>query len=138
MIVAPISGVVTQGDLEDRLGEVVEASRPLIEIARLDTITAVALIPESGIARVEVGQRGTLIVTARPAEKINFRVTRITPASEVLQQKNVYRVEVELIEPPDWLRPGMEGQAKVWGRRTDLFTIYTRPLFDAIRLRFWW
>ncbi|MCL4199217.1 MAG: HlyD family efflux transporter periplasmic adaptor subunit [Phycisphaerales bacterium] len=138
LIVAPISGVVTQGDLEDRLGEVVEASRPLIEIARLDTITAVALIPESGIARVEVGQRGTLIVTARPAEKINFRVTRITPASEVLQQKNVYRVEVELIEPPDWLRPGMEGQAKVWGRRTDLFTIYTRPLFDAIRLRFWW
>lgn len=135
---APISGVVTQGFLEDRLGEVVQPARPLMEIARLDTITAVALIPEGGIARVQVGQRGTLVVTARPGEKIDFTVSRITPASEVLEQQNVYRVEVELNQPPPWLRPGMEGQAKVWGKRTNLFTIYTRPLFDAIRLRFWW
>ncbi len=135
---APISGVVTQGLLDDRLGEVVQPARPLLEVARLDTITAIALIPEAGIARVQIGQHGTMVVTARPAEKIGFTVTRITPASEVLEQKNVYRVEVELIDPPPWLRPGMEGQAKVWGRRTNLFTIYTRPLFDAVRLRFWW
>jgi multidrug resistance efflux pump len=138
MVRAPISGIVTQGDLEDRLGEVVQSSRPLLEIARLDTITAVALIPEGGIARVEVGQRGTLVVTARPTEKVHFRVAGITPASEVFEQMNVYRVEVELIDPPHWLRPGMEGQAKIWGERTNLFTIYTRPLFDALRLRFWW
>lgn len=135
---APISGVVTQGLLDDRLGEVVQPARPLLEVARLDTITAIALIPEAGIARVQIGQHGTMVVTARPAEKIGFTVTRITPASEVLEQKNVYRVEVDLIDPPPWLRPGMEGQAKVWGRRTNLFTIYTRPLFDAVRLRFWW
>ncbi len=137
-VIAPISGVLTQGDLEDRLGEALQPGRPLMEIAQLDTITAVALIPESGIARVAIGQRGTLAVTARPSEKIEFRVTRITPASEVQDQKNVYRVEVELIDQPDWLRPGMEGQTRIWSDRTNLFTIYTRPLFDALRLRFWW
>ncbi len=137
-VIAPISGTVTQGDLEDRLGQVVQPNRPIMEIAQLDTITAVALIPESGISRVAVGQTGTLAVTARPADKIQFRVLRITPASEVVDQKNVYRVEVELIDRPDWLRPGMEGQTKIWGKRTNLFTIYTRPLSDALRLRFWW
>lgn len=137
-VIAPISGVVTQGDLEDRLGEALQPGRPLIEIAQLDTITAVSLIPENGIARVAIGQMGTLAVTARPSDKIAFRVTRITPASEVQDQKNVYRVEVELIDKPDWLRPGMEGQTKIWSDRTNLFTIYTRPLFDALRLRFWW
>lgn len=137
-VLAPISGTVTQGDLEDRLGEVVQPSQALIEIAQLNTITAVALIPEQGIARVAVGQTGTLAITARPADRIEFRVARITPASELLDQTNVYRVEVELVDPPDWLRPGMEGQAKIWGQRTNLFTIYTRPLFDALRLRFWW
>lgn len=137
-VMAPISGIVTQGDLEDRVGEALQPGRALIEIAQLDTITAVALIPESGIARVAIGQMGTLAVTARPADKITFRVTRITPASEVQDQKNVYRVEVELLDKPDWLRPGMEGQTKIWSDRTNLFTIYTRPLFDALRLRFWW
>jgi len=137
-VIAPISGIVTQGDLEDRIGEALQPGRPLIEIALLDTITAVALIPESGIARVAIGQMGTLAVTARPADKIAFRVARITPASEVADQKNVYRVEVELIDRPDWLRPGMEGQTRIWSDRTNLFTIYTRPLFDALRLRFWW
>ena len=137
-VIAPISGVVTQGDLEDRLGEAMQPGRPLMEIAQLDSITAVALIPESGIARVAIGQMGTLAVTARPSDKIEFRVTRITPASEVFDQRNVYRVEVELINTPDWLRPGMEGQTMIWSDRTNLFTIYTRPLFDALRLRFWW
>lgn len=135
---SPIDGVVTQGDLRDLRGEVLDPAKPLMEVARLDTIAAIALVPESGISRVEVGQKGMLAITARPNEKIGFTVSRVTPAAEVFEQRNVYRVEVQLDEKPQWLRPGMEGQAKIYGDLTNLFTIYTRPLLDAIRLRFWW
>ncbi len=137
-VVAPISGIVTVGDLTDRLGQIVQPERPIMEVAQLDSITAVAMIPESGIARVAVGQRGALAITARPGDKVGFEVVRITPAAEMFEQKNAYRVEVQLTDRPEWLRPGMEGQAKIWGERTNLFTIYTRPLFDALRLRWWW
>ncbi len=65
-------------------------------------------------------------------------MTRLTPASEVFQQRNVYRVQVELQDAPAWLRPGMEGQAKIEGNSSNLFMIYTRPLWDAVRLRIWW
>ncbi len=135
---APIAGTVTAGQLDDRIGEVVEPASPLMEIADLNTLHAVLLIPESGIARVVVGREGEIALTGRPQERITITVTRVTPASEVYQQRNVYRVEADLSAGPDWLRPGMEGQAKVRGATTNLFTIYTRPLWDSLRLRWWW
>jgi RND family efflux transporter MFP subunit len=135
---APISGTITQGRLDDMIGEVVDPNTPLIEISQLDTITAIALVPENGVARLEVGQQGRLAMTARPGEKLNFEVTSITPASEVFQQRNVYRVDVLLEETPDWLRPGMEGKAKIYGDYTNLLTIYARPMMEAIRMRLWW
>jgi len=137
-IKAPIAGIITQGNLDDMVGEVISPDQPILEIAQLSTLTAIILVPESGVTRVEPGQVGQLALSARPGVKLEYVVESITPASEIFQQQNVYRVEVELQDPPDWLRPGMEGQAKIYGGRTNLFTIYTRPLFDAIRLRLWW
>ncbi len=137
-IKAPIAGVITQGNLDDMEGEVIKPDQPILEIAQLSTLTAIILVPESGVVRVEPGQEGQLALSARPSVKIEFIVKSITPASEIFQQQNVYRVEVEVRDAPDWLRPGMEGQAKIYGGRTNLFTIYTRPLFDAIRIRLWW
>ncbi|MFG0331611.1 MAG: efflux RND transporter periplasmic adaptor subunit [Phycisphaerales bacterium] len=135
---APIDGYITQGRLEDLVGEVVEPAKPLLEVAQLDSIEAIALVPESGVSRIEEGQEGRLALTARPGEKLRFRVRSITPASEVFEQRNVYRAEIELLDKPEWLRPGMEGQARIAGERTNLFTIYTRPLVNALRLRLWW
>lgn len=135
---APIAGTITQGRLDDLIGEIISPDQPLLEIAELSTITAVLLVPESGIARLDVGQEGALALAARPGDRLPFTVTSITPASEVFEQRNVYRVEVTLESPPDWLRPGMEGQAKVRGGLTNLVTIYSRPMIEAIRMRLWW
>lgn len=135
---SPITGTVVFGRLENILNEVVSPEKPLLEIADMTTISAIVLVPESGISRIELGQTGVMVLTAEPSLKLRYKVTRLTPASEVFQQRNVYRVQVEFTDPPSWLRPGMEGQAKTKGRRSNLLMIYTRPLWDAIRLRFWW
>src|SRR5690606_15092944 len=137
-IVAPISGTITQGNLEDVIGKVVQPADPLLEIAQLDTITALAFVPEDSVTRVKPGQRGVLALTSRPSEGLEFEVERVTPASEMLQQRNVYRVELKLLERPEWLRPGMEGQARIYGETTNLATVYGRPMIDAIRMRLWW
>jgi len=138
VIRAPFDGVVTQGNLEDRVGEMVNPGRPLLRLARTDTLEAIVLVPERGIPRVEPGQEGRLVLTARPSEPIDFIVRRITPAAEVVEQRNAYRVSVELESRPEWLRPGMEGQARIFGGRSNLATIYGRPLVDALRMRVWW
>lgn len=137
-IKAPISGTITQGRLEDMEGEVVEPDSPLLEISQLNTLIAQLRVPESGIARVAPGQIGWLALTSRPSDKIEFKVINITPASELFERKNVYRVEIQLIDKPEWLRPGMEGQARIFGKKTNLFNIYARPMLDAVRLKFWW
>ncbi len=134
---APISGVITQGNLEDMIGEVVDPTRGLLEIAQLDTITAVVMVPERAVIRLREGQRGKMTLTARPGEDLEFEVVRITPAAELYEQQNAYRVEVALESPPSWLRPGMEGQAKVFGEQTNMLTILTRPAVDAVRLWLW-
>lgn len=138
ILVAPIDGVVTLGDLEDIEGKVVEPTEPLLMIAQVGDMTATALVPERGITRVRESMEGSLAMNARPGDRLNFAVRTITPASEVVDQQNIYRVELELEDPPDWLRPGMEGQVRIRGDRSCLFVIYTRPLIDAVRMRFWW
>lgn len=138
MVRAPITGVITQGRLDDLVGEVVSPEKPLLEISDQHTINAIVLVPENGISRVKLGQKGFLALSAKPADKIAFTVHKITPSAQVFQQENVYRVDVKLTDAPIWLRPGMEGKAKIQGNRSNLFMIYTRPLFDSLRLRFWW
>jgi multidrug resistance efflux pump len=137
-IKAPIAGTVTQSRLDDLIGEVVAPEKPLLAVEDLNTIAATVLVPERNVARVIVGQKGTLSLSANPSVQIPFTVIGVTPASEVFQQRNVYRVLVTLDEQPDWLRPGMEGKSRIHGEWSNLFMIYTRPLFDAIRMRIWW
>lgn len=134
---APIDGVITHGRLHDLVGEVVEPSKPLVEVARLDSLRAILLVNESGIARIETGQSGSLALTARPGDKLDFTVTQITPASEIYDQDNVYRVNIELTEKPDWLRPGMQGRARIRGERSNLLMIYARPMIEALRMKLW-
>ncbi|MBL1217431.1 MAG: HlyD family efflux transporter periplasmic adaptor subunit [Planctomycetes bacterium] len=134
---APIDGVVTHGRLRDIIGEVVQPSEPLVEVAQLESLRAILLVNESGIARIKAGQIGSLALTSRPADKLEFEVTRITPASELYNQENVYRVDIELQENPDWLRPGMEGKARVKGDRSNLLMIYARPMIEAVRMKLW-
>jgi len=138
IIRSPIDGVITQGRLEDMIGEIVKPDTPLLEISQPETLRAIALVPESSITRVHSGQAGRLALTARPTDRIGLTVGSITPASEVVGQRNVYRVDIELEEPPEWMRPGMEGQVKIRGQRTNLFMVYARPMLNAIRMRLWW
>lgn len=135
---APISGMITQGRLENIEGEVVSPEKPLLEIADPSSIGAIVLVPEEAVSRIEIGQRGQIALAADPSRRIQFAVTQITPAAEVFQQQNVYRVQVRLEDAPGWLRPGMEGRAKVYGKRSNLLMIYGRPLFDTARMWLWW
>ena len=152
-IVAPISGTVLKGDLKRDLGKRVEPSDPLFEIAPLDAMRAEIAVLESRIANLYRAQEasdqpleGELTPVARPGMKLTFVVEKIHPMAEPIKQRNVVRVQVNFIESDVlqkakdelWLKPGVEGQARIAVGRAHYVWMWTRDLINWMRMKFWW
>jgi len=137
-LVAPISGTVVAGDLKRQIGRPVETGEALFEIAPLESLRAELSVPEDQITDVQTGQRGELATAAYPNKRIGFVVERINPVAEVVNQRNVFKVRARLDERPPWMRPGMEGTARVDIGRRSYAWLWTRDLRNWIRMKLWW
>ena len=162
-VVAPISGVVLQGDLRRHLGKPLEAGETLYEIAPLDALRAELEVPEDRIAdlralAVEGGAgapgdpsspgeaspaggattpHGHMVTLARPGVFIPFWIEQVHPVAEVIEEKNVFKVRVRLLSLDPTLKPGMRGLAKVDVGRRSYAAIWTRRLVDWLRMQLW-
>ncbi|MHC4295300.1 MAG: HlyD family efflux transporter periplasmic adaptor subunit, partial [Planctomycetota bacterium] len=80
---------------------------------------------------------GELATEGKPGVRIPFAVERINPVAEVVEDKNVFKVRVRLLERPYQMVPGMEGVAKIRiGRRTYAY-LWTRKLVNWVRMKLW-
>lgn len=141
-IVSPIDGIVVSGDLERQIGAPVKTGDVLFEIAQLESLRAELSVPEDQIADVRVGQRGQLATVSRPDRRLDFVVERINPVAEVVKQRNVFKVRVRLLDVDlagqhGWLRPGLEGVARVNIDKRSYAWLWTRRLTNWLRMRFW-
>lgn len=134
---SPLTGVALTGDWTKKIGAPVKQGEPMYEVAPLENMEADLYVPEEDISDIRVGQEGELAAAGRPETKIRFKVTRITPVAELIKQKNVFRVQVKLREQPDWLRPGIEGIAKVDVDERLLIDIWTRRAVNWLRMKLW-
>ncbi len=138
---SPISGLVLHGDLRRQIGAPVSKGDGLFEVGELTddgALRAELLVPENRIEAVAVGQRGEMAAASHPADRLAFTVEKINPVAEVVDGGNVFRVRVRLEQRPPWLRPGMEGVAKVDIGRAPYGYLWTRDLVNWIRMRLWW
>lgn len=135
----PIDGVVVQGDLDAIIGAPVGAGDTLFVIAPLEALRAAVAVDASRIADVRLGATGTLATTADPASRVPFTVSRIDPIATDAQseQAGAFNVIVDLDAAPDWLRPGMEGVAKVDAGRKRYAALWSRRLVDWVRMKLW-
>ena len=75
---------------------------------------------------------------ARPAEAFRIRVTHIIPLAQPEEGVNAFEVRADLIDPPaTWMRPGMEGIARLDTGKRSIISIRTRRISDTLRLWFW-
>jgi multidrug efflux pump subunit AcrA (membrane-fusion protein) len=135
--VSPISGVVVQGDLKREIGAPVKVGDVLFEVCPLESLRAELMVPEDEIYDIEIGQEGYLATASYPAQRIKFVVERINPIAEVVNQRNIFKVRVELIQTCPWMRPGMEGVAKVDIGKRRYVWIWTRKIVNWIRMTLW-
>lgn len=136
-VVAPIGGWVISEDRKQKIGAPVEVGEILFEIADINSLRAELYVPESSIASVSEGMTGMLASVGRPDRKIRFAIERINPIAEVIDNQNVFRVRARIFEHQEWMRPGMEGEARISaGRRTYLW-IASHRMVDWLRMKLW-
>jgi multidrug resistance efflux pump len=136
-IISPISGTVVKGDLKRQIGAPVKTGDVLFEVTPLDLLRAELLVPEDQIFDIAVGQDGYLATVSYPAQRIKFVVERINPMAEVVNNRNVIKVRVRLEETRDWMRPGMEGVAKISVGKRRYVWIWTRRIVNWLRMKMW-
>ena len=143
---------VVSGDLKKKIGAPVETGDPLFEVAPVAALRAVLSVPEDMIADVREadakaaarGERaeGELATAARPDVHLRFRLERIHPVAEVVNQKNVFKVRVALLDVADpkataALAIGTEGAARIHIGRRRYAWIWSRRLVNWVRMKLW-
>jgi len=134
---APFDGLVVSGDLSQRLGGAVSHGESLFEVSPVDAYRVKLLVKESRIADLQLGQSGTVYLSALPDHPFAFNVDNITPVTEYQDGATFFVVEGRLHNTHERLRPGMEGIGKVLIDKRNLFGIWTRELVEWMRLGFW-
>lgn len=136
-IVAPFSGLVLSGDLRERVGETMAMGTPLFEIAQDGGWKLEIEMPQRIAADLAPGRVGGFAPNARPEAASDIQLTRVKPLAEAIGGKTVYIAEAELGEGEEWLRPGMEGMARVnFGRRA-VWWVASHRFVDYFRTNFW-
>ncbi|MFA6043957.1 MAG: HlyD family efflux transporter periplasmic adaptor subunit [Phycisphaerales bacterium] len=139
-ITAPIAGLITSGDLKDKVGAAVKLGEKLFEVADTSNMQVIAKVDDRDIALIHEGQTGQISPKADPTLRVDFVVEQIVPASQAVEGKNVFEVRGKLVgrEAPAWLLPGVEGQAKFNAEKHSLAWIASRRVLDQLRIWLWW
>jgi len=136
-IVAPMEGVILEGDLSQSLGAPVKRGDILMKLAPRNQYRLMIDVDERDIADVKAGQKGYLALSAQPVEKMAFVVERVTPMAAVKNGRNTFEVEAKLVDNSLFLRPGLQGVAKIEAGSRPVFWGLTYRIVDWLRLTLW-
>ncbi len=134
---APFDGIVVAGDLRKRVGGVLARGDPLFKLARLDRLTLQMHVPESVSADLAVGLTGSFATYARPGRPDEMRILRVLGEAQIRDNKNVYLAEADIATPGDWMRPGMEGVAKITVGTRRVCWVALHKVVDYLRMKLW-
>ncbi len=134
---APFDAIVVSGDQSQQIGSAVRQGDTLFELAPDDRYRLTLFVDEFRIQDIKQGQQGELLLAAMPDQSFPFNIQRMTYMAEAREGATVYRVEAELEEGLEQLRPGLEGVAKVNIDRRFLISIWTRSMSDWLKLQWW-
>jgi multidrug efflux pump subunit AcrA (membrane-fusion protein) len=142
VLVAPMDGVVQEGDLSQQIGSPVERGQSLMTVAPMNRFRTIIELDERDIRWVKVGQLSSLSLSALPWNDIEVKVERINPMAVVRDGHNVFEIEASISradqqEVISQLRPGLRGVVKVNVGEESIMNTYARRTAEAVQ-RAWW
>jgi biotin carboxyl carrier protein len=132
---SPIDGIVVAGDFEKYIGSPIETGQTLVEIAPLDQVSVEVEIPEHEIGFV-TEQASTRIRFASVDSQSHYHdLGRLSPIAEVREEKNLFVARIQLENSAGLLRPGLLGEANVYGPYRPLCWRVARTIWERL---LWW
>lgn len=122
-----VSGVVLEKPVLP--GARFEAGEPILKIADLSTVWAVAHVPVDQAAGLAPGQAATFTSSALAGAAVRGRVTFVQPVVDAAAR--TVDVRVELPNRDGQLRPGLFGQLAVTGPTVDVVTVPASAIIDS-------
>ncbi|MCG3148341.1 MAG: hypothetical protein PCFJNLEI_01784 [Verrucomicrobiae bacterium] len=110
---APFAGEIIERNAVR--GALVEAGKPLFTLADRTTMWAMLNLPESALARVQVGQPVELTVDSLPGQAFTGAVTWVS--AEVDERTRLARARAEIPNPTGGLRARMFARARIVTRQ---------------------
>jgi len=135
---SPLSGVVIEGDLAERIGTPVRQGDLLFKLARIQRLYAEVEVREADVQELAEGMAGRISLASRPQDSWPIRVLRVEPAAVAREKGNAFVVRCGLEDGPQpWWRPGMTGLARLEAGRRRPVWVLTHRTVDFLRLRLW-
>ena len=138
----PVDGLVLQGDLKQKVGAPVKVGDEMYEVGQLKPLRAELQVPEDEISELlqeNKTYRGELKTSSYPELGFHLSLEQKNPLADVVENKNIFRVRVRLDADDDqpWMRPGMQGNAKVSVGRASYAWLWTHRLVSWARMKIW-
>lgn len=109
---APVDGVCVDRPVE--LGEVIPPGSRVTTVQVQERLKAVAGLPESLVPLFRKGGEASVEVDAYPGRSLRGRIVYLAPRASPVDR--TFQVEVEVLEDPDRLRPGMVSRVRLTKR----------------------
>lgn len=134
-VTSPIDGIVVSGDLEKHVGTPLEQGQALFEVAALDRMRVEIQIPEYDIRYVNQGNQTRIKIDAVGGPSLRMPLDQLFPESEVRDDQNVFIGQVDLENQDASVRPGMKGEAIIYGPQRPWIWSWLRGSFERV---LWW
>lgn len=137
-VVAPMAGVVVDGEPAKRLGQAVSRGDMLVTIADIAGLYVEAVVSERDLNLINSGAGATLTLLANPDARFDLTVAQAIPAARQQDGENVFPVRMAgPVQPAPWWLPGMTGVVKIDTGYAPLAWVISRRLIDYLRLQLW-
>ncbi|MBN1361684.1 MAG: efflux RND transporter periplasmic adaptor subunit [Sedimentisphaerales bacterium] len=99
-------------------GALLQVNEAIVSVLEIDPLTGVVYVIERDYPKVRVGQQAVITTDAYPDQSFVGNIVRIAPL--LRESSRQARVEIEVPNSEQWLRPGMFVRARVeFARQTD-------------------
>ena len=137
---SPLAGTVLTARLADLQGANVQAGTELVEVADLHQMRARVYVSEHDMYKFQVNAPARLCIRGFPKLWVT-RAASITPVSTEIDPHiaektnykgfnplNFYLVDLLVANPENFLKPGMAGEARIYGQRRSLVGHFWREI----------
>jgi multidrug resistance efflux pump len=136
-ICAPIDGLILSEDVEGLAGRIVPVGEPLITVADASSFLLELRSPNGRIVDLRPGESLRFVSHARPELTGDSLLARVSGVASERESEWVFLAEAPIPRGQDWLRPGMDGVARIDVGKRPIWWLATHRIVDTARLNFW-